>query len=510
MTRLFSRAPRPRAVSLDTALAAGRLGPWSIAMFSQGAAAPLMVVSGVVTTGYAVTDHAALPAAFVAILAVLAVFAVGFVAMAQRVSNAGALYTYIAHGLGKVPAVAAAWVALVAYYTLQVGIYGAAGAIGAPLLNDWFGLDLPWWVPAVVVWAVVGVLGVASVDLNRLVLGVLLAAELVVIAVFTAASVAHPADGSVSLDGLAPTGLASTGVGAVLALAVLGFIGAVEQPVVYTEESRHGGRTIRTATYLSLGIVGVLYPVATWAMTQATGPDQIAARSRAEGPELLFTLAGQHLGRTWAEIGHVLVLTSIAAAAISFHNACARYGFALGRERVLPQRLGRTNRAGAPKWASLTQSTFGAVVIAAYALADLDPLVHLFFYAGTAGALGVLMLLAATSFAVYRYFRAPGGGGGGWQRVIAPSLATVALVWILALAVQHFDVLLGVAPDHWLRWTVPAAYAAVAMLGAGWALILRDRRPDIYKTIGLGAQAATAGIIAPKSATSPTRTSAVS
>ena len=59
---------------------------------------------------------------------------------------------------------------------------------------------------------------------------------------------------------------------------------------------------------------------------------------------------------------------------ISFHNTCARYGFALGRERVLVGALGQTSpRSGAPVVASLIQSAIGLAVIVIYAICGVGP-----------------------------------------------------------------------------------------------------------------------------------------
>ena len=106
-------------------LARNRLGVPSVVFFVMSAAAPLTVAAGLVTTGYAVTGVQGIPLAFVVVGAVLAVFAVGYVAMARYVANAGAFYAYVAQGLGRPLGVGAAWVALVAYNALQVGLYGA-------------------------------------------------------------------------------------------------------------------------------------------------------------------------------------------------------------------------------------------------------------------------------------------------------------------------------------------------------------------------------------------------
>src|SRR5438270_316950 len=79
--------------------------------------------------------------------------------------------------------------------------------------------------------------------------------------------------------------------------------------------------------------------VSAFAMANATGVDAIVAASQAQGPGLLFALSEQHLGTVFANTAYVLFLTSQFACLLSFHNAIARYFFALGREELLPERL---------------------------------------------------------------------------------------------------------------------------------------------------------------------------
>src|SRR5690242_11225545 len=146
----------------------------------MSAAAPLTVVAGVVPTGLAVTGLTAISVAFLAVAIVLAIFAVGYVAMARHIANAGAFYAYISRGLGRPVGVGASWVALAAYNMFQVASYGGFGAIAQPLVKDWFGLDVPWWSLALVVWALTAVLGVRDVAVNGKVLATLLVAEIVV------------------------------------------------------------------------------------------------------------------------------------------------------------------------------------------------------------------------------------------------------------------------------------------------------------------------------------------
>jgi len=58
--------------------------------------------------------------------------------------------------------------------------------------------------------------------------------------------------------------------------------------------------------------------------------------------------------------------------------------------------------------------------------------------------------------------------------------------------VINFQNLLGVAADDPLRYIIPASYPAVAVLGFAWALFLKASKPDIYATIGLGADSVAA------------------
>jgi amino acid transporter len=483
----------PRAVGAPStgSLATGRLGVPAVLFFVMSAATPLTVVAGVVTTGFATTGLIGIPVAFVVVGLLLAVFSVGYVAMARNLANSGAFYTFIARGVGRPAGVGAAWVALVAYNALQVGLYGAIGGAASPLLKDWFDINADWWVVALVAWAIVAVLGVLRIDLNGTILAVLLCTEVLIILVYSIADLASPAAGAISTATLDPSNLFGDGVGAILVLALLGFVG-FEASVVFSEEAKDPKRTIRTATYVAVAATAVLYTFASWAMTVATGPDAIVDRSRDESVGLIFSLAGGNLGSTWVTIGEVLFATSIAAAMISFHNTIARYMFALGRERMLPAALGRTSEATqAPRNASLVQSVIGLVVIIVYAIGGWEPTVHLFFWAGTSGGLGVLFLITMTALAVLLFFRRDAHGESLWSRLIAPAVALVVLVVVVVLAVRNFDALLGVAPDSALAWAIPVVLVVIWLLGAGYAMWLRGRQPAVYEAIGSGGRKST-------------------
>jgi amino acid transporter len=480
---------RPGTVS--RALARDRLGIIAVLLFVSASVAPLTVAAGLIPAAYATTGLTGLAAAFLAIGVILSVFAAGFLAMTRHITNSGAFYAFITRGLGRPAGVAAALVALLSYSFLQVALYGALGPAAGAEAAAHPGVHASWWAWALAAWGLVTLLGQLRVDITGKVLGVLLTAEVIATVAESAAGLARPAGGHLSFAALSPAGLASAGPGAfgVLAVvAVLGFVGFEQAPVL-AEEARNTMRTIPRATYAAIGMITVLYAGASWAMAAHAGTRHVAAAAGRQGPGLLFSLAGTG---ALPQAAQLLFVTSLFAAALAFHNVVWRYMYALGREHVLPAALGRTAGSGVPRAASLTQSAIGLAVIIVYAAAGWNPMTDLFFWLGTTGGFGVLLLLAATSAAVIAFFARDHRGEGTWARLAAPALALAALAAIVVLAATHYAALLGTQPGDPATWALPASYAVMAAAGAAWAATLRARRPPVYDAIGLGAPAAEA------------------
>ncbi|MET7398008.1 APC family permease [Dactylosporangium sp. NPDC005572] len=486
--------PGTRHDIIAATLAQNRLGVLAVVFFVLAAAAPMTVVAGGATTGWAVTGVLGIPIAYLAVAVVLAIFSVGYTAMSRKIVNAGAFYSYIARGLGRVAGVAAAFVAMLGYNAMQFGLYGGFGAVTTGLIGERLGFDAPWWLYAVIAWAVIGVLGVLRVDVNGKVLAVLLLAEIAIALIYGAVEVTHPAGGTVTYDSLAISWLWNDTIGAGFATAIAGFVG-FEATAVYAEETKDPRRTVPRATYLALVTIGLLYAASSWAMSVAAGPHQIIDRAKTDSTELMFNLVSPYLHRVWLDIGHILFVTSLFAALLAFHNTVARYFFALGREHVLPTWLGTTGANNAPKWGSIAQTVLAGLVLVVYAAAGLDPIVHLFFWLTVLGGLGVLILMTATSVAVIAYFAQADnrGGVGIWSTAFAPALAAIGLGYMLWLTLTQFDVLLGVTDPHSIvPVMLPSLFGIAAIAGVIWAIVLKMTRPVTYELIGMGATSATA------------------
>src|SRR4051812_21760665 len=209
---------------VQSALAANKLGALSVMFFALAAVAPLTVLVGLVPVAWAVTGVTGLPLAFLILGVVLAVFSVGYIAMAQRIRNAGAFYSYVAQGLGKPFGVAAAFLAVPAYGLLAIALFGAIGPTAVTFLPDSVAAWLPWWVMALLVCAFVAVMGVLRVDVNGKVLALALIAEVVLVVVCDVINLAYPTGGTVSVDTLKPASLAAGQLGVAFAIVVTSFV----------------------------------------------------------------------------------------------------------------------------------------------------------------------------------------------------------------------------------------------------------------------------------------------
>ena len=477
------------------------LGVPDLVFFIVAASAPLTAVAGGQAATYLVTGNRGVAFMFIPLGIVLGLFAVGYAAMSRHVANAGAFYAYVARGLGKVQGVSAAFVALLAYNAMQIGIYGLFGVAMGAFMADKIGLTLDWYWWCLVAGGVIGLLGVLQIDLNARVLAVLLILEVVVVALFDFAIVADPGPQGLTTVAFDPSIAFGSAVGATLTFCVASFVG-FESAAIYSEECRDPKRTVARATFIAVGLIAVFYALSSWLLGVAAGPDTIvdpgklvaAGFATNGGPDpttVLFITGQDRLGAFWGDAASLLFATSLFAALLSFHNAVARYAFALGREGVLPSAFGRVNpRTGSPWIASMTQTVLALAIVLVFAIAGADPVLKLFTWLTNLGALGVLALMAATSFAVVGYFRTrPEAGLSAWSSKIAPALAGILLVVILVLGVLNFNVLITSAtnaPTDKMTVILPLILLAGAVLGLVVGTFLKRNKPETYARIGEG------------------------
>jgi len=467
--------------SEETSLKKGRLGVLGIVFFVVAASAPLVGMTGAVPVAMLAGNGAAAPGAYLAVGLVLFLFSVGYTAMSHKVTNTGAFFAYVGKGLGVKAGVASAFISIVGYVTIQLAIYGFFGAILAGQMSS-IGVDLPWYVWTIIAWVLVTALSLLSVDVGAKVLGTLMILELLSLLVTAAVILANGGpegwnlSASFSPDMIFVGGFGG-GAGIALAFAFASFIG-FEATAIYGEESIDPKRTVRRATYWAIGIITALFAIVAFAMVTGMGSsaimDQVVARSSVDGVALanpanvLFSLASDYVGPWMATVMGWLVVSSLFAGLLAFQNATSRYFFAMGRGGVLPARFGQTNKAGAPRAGVILTSAIAIIVIVIFAVAQLDPVLNLFFWMSGVTAIAIILVEVLVSIAIIAYF-AKNGGANVWQSKIAPALAAVGLILAEYLLMSRFNLLAGTVADG-VDPSLPDSGWALSPLG--WVLVV--------------------------------------
>jgi amino acid transporter len=422
----------------------GSLGVGSIVFMVVAAAAPLTVVAGTVPIGIAVGNGAGFPLTYVMCSAILMLFAVGFTTMSRHIPNAGGFYAYIGQGLGRSAGLGAAFLAVLSYTAVLVAVYGYIGAALGDLVATHLGVSWHWWVWSALVLVLVGLLGYRQIDLSSKVLGVLLVAEVAVVLVVDVFIVGKGGGtGGFSTGMFHPGTIVSGAPGIAIMFALAGFLG-FEATVVFRDEAHDPARTIPRATYVSLLLIGAFYALSSWAIVSAWGDAGAVERAAADPGTMVADTAKVFVGTFASDLVSVLLVSSLMAAVLSFHNVTARYLFSLGNSGVLPRHCGRSHeRHGSPHVASLMVTGIAAGLITVSVLAGLDPVLEVFTWLAGIATVGVVALMLFTCLAVIVFFRRTRVDVRPWQTVIAPSLGLVALAFCLFLTVSNLPLLVG-------------------------------------------------------------------
>ncbi|MFG2948409.1 APC family permease [Streptomyces adustus] len=483
MTNPFAPAGTPIPTHSDdqpsTHLQRGALGVVDILFFVVAAAAPLMVMAGVAPLAILFGGVGA-PAAYLVTGVILLLFSSGFTAMTPYIRNAGAFYAYISRGLGRPAGVGAALLALFSYNAMQIGTYGAFGYFASSTANNIFGLDQPWWVYSFAALAFVWLLGYRSINMGAKVLAALLVAETAILLVLAVAVLIDGGASGLTLDSFAPSNVFRSEMSIPLLMAVAAFIG-YEATAIYREEARDPDRTVPKATYAAVAFLTLFYTFITWILVQAFGSDKVVAAAAANPVELPFTAMTEYVGSWATDVQRVLVVTSLLAALLAFHNAITRYAYALSAEQVLPPALGRVHLShGSPYVAGILQTVLAGGFVAAFALAGADPYTEFFIWVNTPGIVGILVLQVLASFAVVFFFRrnAPQRGEGPLRTTVAPAVAGLLLAGTTVLVCKRLGLLTSAGPS--VNWTLITLTPVVFVTGVLLALRLRRRQPAVY------------------------------
>ncbi|MFV0457164.1 MAG: APC family permease [Actinomycetales bacterium] len=456
------------------ALASGSLGVWAIVFFVMSAAAPLtVVVSGAPLTVY--LGGIGGPGAMLAAGVVLLLFAAGFTAMSRFVRDAGAFYAYTTRGLGRGVGAGVAALTTFGYGALLLGFYGFVGFFAALTARELAGVDVPWWGWSLLAALLIGFLGYRQIEVGAKVLAVLLTAEVALLTVLSLAVLIKGSPEPLSLAPFSPANwLLAPSAGGLFVLGFGAYIG-FEGTAIYAEEAKDPERTVPRATYIAIGFLAVFYAFAFYCFIAAFGMNGVLSAVREGDFTLLpFAEAQTYLGAWAVSLMQVLIVTSFIACLISFHNACARYLFSLGRSGLLPRYLDRVHpRHRSPMAASFTLTGLCLAAILVALTLSWDPYLDLGLKPYASGVLAIVAAQALCAIAVVAFFSRDRHGYPVARVLVAPALAAVGLVTGVYLIGSNLELVSGLSgPVNTVLLTLPAVAFAV---GAAGFLARRNR-----------------------------------
>jgi amino acid transporter len=461
--------------SVHTQLRKNALGVAGIVFLVLAAVAPLTGIVVVASLVIALGNGGGAPASFFVVAAVLLLFAVGYAQMSKQLVNAGGFYAFVVKGLGRTGGLIAGFIATLGYNFFVVGTIGTSGFFMQIIIADLTGFELHWYAWGLASIIVSFLMARHGVDFSSKVLGVSLILETAILVVFDISVLVKT---GFDVSAFSPSTVLSGSLPIGLLLAATGYLG-FEATALFSEEAKNPLRTIPRATYIAITSIAVILGVTTWAVVSATGVAQAQNTALEHLPtgDLVFSLAQQYLGTALTDVMMVLLLVSLFAAMLAFHNAATRYLYALGRAKVLPTVLAHTRSGGAPQVAGIAQATFAAVVAGLFALAGLDPITSLVPSMLGFGTLSVIVLQALAALSITVYFRRQ-HDPRLWSTFIAPGIGFLGLLAITLLAIVNFDIVAG--SDALVIRLMPLLLVIAIIGGIGYAAYLRKAKPAVY------------------------------
>ncbi|MFM8350655.1 MAG: APC family permease, partial [Actinomycetales bacterium] len=375
------------------------------------------------------------------------------------------------------------------------------------------GIDVNWFVVAVLGLLLIGVLSYFSITLSASVLSVTLILEVIVLlSVGISVLVKGGPDGYMFADIVSPLAAFTAlpegayGSGVAAGVAAIGIFFAFwswvgyETTAAYGEETKNPKRVVPLATMIAVIGLGLFYTFMSWMVVVGNGAKQAVEISAGASPvDLWLGLVDSNLGGFMVILYKLLLVLGSFACAMAFHNAASRYIYALGREGAFGwmRFFGKVNaKHGSPGNASILQTVitlvlcvlfllFTNVYVEGEATPELVPYVNVYGLLALIGTAMILIVQTITSIAVIWYFWVKKAHKSNplWT-LIAPILGAVGMLYALWLLWSNREWAAGLAADSLVFQWMPYYVIGLIVVGIVYALWVRGARPNLYAEIG--------------------------
>jgi putrescine importer len=415
----MSTAPAESSPPVATSEAEGHLkrvlGVPSLVLFGLVYMVPLTVFTtlGIVTQ----LTGGRLSVAYLVTLAAMVFTARSYARMSAAYPVAGSAYAYTQRTFGAPVGFLAGWSLLLDYLFLPmlnylvIGIYMSAAI---PAVPPW-----AWILVSIALVTVLNIVGIVSVARANF---VLLAVQIVFIAVFVVmALVTVSKTGSVNL--MAPfTGDGTVGGAspifagaAILCLSFLGF----DAVSTLSEEAKDPTRSVPKAIMIATVVSGVIFILLSY-VSQIVFPSNNFVDVDAGSTDVMLAAGGQFLNVFFT----AAYVAGCIGSALTSQASVARILYAMGRDGILPRRVfGEIlARFGTPALSILAVSVVSLLAIW-IGLADLASIVSF-------GALVAFSVVNLTVIKHYFLDKGERGGGGVFNNLILPLIGFFLTAWL--------------------------------------------------------------------------------
>jgi amino acid transporter len=356
----------------------------------------------------------------------------------KRVPSAGTFYTFAGQAGGRHVGFIVGWLLFLAYAFQSPINTNLFGYFVPQVLKRDFGIDLTayWWVFAIGIIVFVAWLGYESIKYSLRLDIIFVAFEVVVMAGLLIYIVlkggAEGQSPQSFLPSLSPGPAATTplsGVWLAFIYILFAFFG-FESSTTVAEECVNPRRNIPIALLGSVGLTGLWFIFALYAVVVGFGPSHMAAL--AADPVPLDTLARRFLGDYYAAFIDLAAVMANVAVLIAIHNANFRIFYAMGREGVLPKWLGKTHHIHMTPYTAIIGFSIFAAILALVTGLMWGPQAA-FGNDGFFSSMGILPIFIVTNLLLIYFMWTKYRGEFSWWRhgllPIAGAVTFIAALW---------------------------------------------------------------------------------
>lgn len=418
---------------------------------------------------------AALVLAFVLVWPGILLLVNTFAEFSKKLPTSGGLYTWNSKAWGANVGFVYGWMFIGAYLVFSAAGFAVFGGWVEEWLKTQFDLAVPWWIFTFLALAYVSTLAYLGITQSlHAALGLLGFEMVVLLALAVWIFISGPQSGGGF--GVTPFQVSSAGalglggVGLAMTYGVLSHVG-IEEGATLGMEVKEPKRQIPRGLWVAAVVVPAFYVLVAYAMVYGYGIDKMTEFGQDPAP--LQTIASSYWGQAGLAIVVLATLSSILAFSQTAFLAGARVLYTLGRERVLPHRLGAVSGRQTPGVAIAVMGVLSMVL--GVPLAFLVGPFNVWGYFGFLISIAFLVSYIFTNVGLVRYMRRI--GEFQWFRH-----GVLGLLGSIVFLYPLYKTVWPLQPG--IYGALPFVYLAWIAIGVGLLVHTLRRRPDVMERIG--------------------------